>query len=178
MVTWASVTLFIRHRVRLDGWGWGGGVTEAGRGDGLLSWRRACSAITDSHLLPGGMGLSVQDGTQASEAGIGRRLDPVGRGQAGLRRVHGADVVAGLVPSPPPQVSQVGEAQFLWLAREEQILVSQSRQCGPLMTPPPPFKANRKVVGLKPRPCHLKLEQCMNVSSDARGRRQWGREPS
>lgn len=71
------------------------------------------------HLLPGGVGLSVQDGTQAAEAGGRLRLDSIGRGRG---RLHGADVVGGLVRSSPPELSQVGEAQFLWLVREEQIL--------------------------------------------------------
>lgn len=45
-----------------------------------LSWRRVRSAVGDPHLVPGAVGLSVQDGAQASEAGVGPHLDPVRRG--------------------------------------------------------------------------------------------------
>lgn len=135
----------------------------------LLSWRRVCCAVAEPRLLPGGIGLSVQDGAQASEGGVLPRLDSVGRGQRGLirGRLHGADVVGGLVRSSPPQVSQVGEAQLLWLLREEQILVrhGQSAPSGPTEACLPckkrptkaPFKPDTKVVGSVPGPCHLKL---------------------
>lgn len=95
----------------------------------LLTWRRVGFAVTDPHPLPGGIGLSIQDGAQASEAGVWPRLDSVGRGKSGLRRgrLHGADVVGGVVRSSPPEVSQVGEGQFLWLVREEQAASGLSK---------------------------------------------------
>lgn len=82
----------------------------------LLSWRRHCSAVIHPHLLPGGI-LSVQDGTQASEAGVRPRLNTVSRGRGSPRRgrLHRTDVVCGFVRSSSPEVSQVGESQFLWL---------------------------------------------------------------
>lgn len=130
VVTGASAAL-LTHKAQ--------GQAEGGRGKGtevlqapgrsaavlvsaLLSWRRVCSVLTNPHLPPEGVGLSVQDGTQASKGSVGPRLDSVGRGQPGLRlgRLHGADVVGGPVPSSPPEVSQVGEAQFLWLVKRRE----------------------------------------------------------
>lgn len=75
----------------------------------LLSWRWVCSVVIEPHLVPGVAGLSVQDGAQASEAGIGTHLHAVHHRlswQWGAR-LDGTHVVCGLVRPSSPEVSQV-----------------------------------------------------------------------
>lgn len=135
MVTWASLNPFTHKaqgQVYVQGvWGLkrqGGDWTEVlqvtSKGSRvaamfllLLSWRRCCSAVIDPHLLPGRIGLSVQDGTQASETSVRPRLNTVSCGHDRLRRgrLHWTDIVCGFVRSSSSEVSQVGESQFLWL---------------------------------------------------------------
>lgn len=90
-----------------------------------LSRRRVSSAAVTvvvavgPHLVPAAVGLSVQDGAQAPEAGVRTHLDAVdgrvSRLRGRRRRVDGTHVVGGFVRPSPPEVSQVGEAQLLWL---------------------------------------------------------------
>lgn len=93
-------------------WGWRG-VRQLW--SGVLSLRCVSFAVLKPHLVPGG--LPVQDGTQAPEAGVWPHLNTVGRRLSWLRcgRLHGTDVISGLVRPPPPQVRQVGKAQLFRL---------------------------------------------------------------
>lgn len=87
----------------------------------LLSWRWVSCAVVEPHLVPGVAGLSVQDGAQASEAGVGTHLHAVRRGLSRWWRgqLDGTHVVCGLVRPSSPEVSQVREAQLLWLDRNK-----------------------------------------------------------
>lgn len=86
----------------------------------LLSWRWVRSAIIEPHLAPGAVRLTVQDGAQTSETCVGTHLHPVnGR----LPRLDGTDVVCGFVWPPPPEVSQVREAQLLRLQRNKRTKI-------------------------------------------------------
>lgn len=92
----SRISSLVRHRG-------GGGGYYASTGIRVVAVGRCRHG--DGSALRGG-GLSVQDGAEAPEAGVGPH------------RLHGTDVVRGRLgppAPPPPQVGQGGEAQLLQL---------------------------------------------------------------
>lgn len=77
----------------------------------------AFQLVFEAHLVPGPVWLSVQDGAQASEAGVGPHLYPVHCRLSWLRRgrLDWTDVVRGFIRPLLSEVSQVREAQLLRL---------------------------------------------------------------